>query len=298
MKPKAWTLLVVSVLACGGAYGVWRGRQENHALETRLTTMGRGATRLVQENAELREAVHQISEEKAAVEGELASVKDALQHAPAAKDDHASTISRENIQRWLGEANDPTVMRRLNLEARYQTLRQYADLFDQLKLDPAVETRLTILLADKHQSAVDVIVTAFQRGEDLSQDPDRYREIVAVAKDGIEKEINALIGDEAYGRYQDYNSAVAQTNVLRNFDLSLRGSSETLMPEQAAQMRHLLQGDNGSRITPQMIEEAKVFLSPSQLQVLDDLRAVQQADELRRIQALRMELTPLPADSH
>jgi len=34
----------------------------------------------------------------------------------------------------------------------------------------------------------------------------------------------------------------------------------------------------------------------AQVQVLDDLRAVQQADERRRIQRLQMTLTPLPTD--
>lgn len=296
MKTKSWIFSVLGALAVVSGIFLWRARGENEVLQARLTAVGKGTTRLVGENTELRAEVLHAQEETAAAQSELTAAREAMRSELAAKSEGGFAITPETVQRWLGEANDPAVMRRLNLQARYQTLRHYGDLLDQLKLEPKSETRLIMLLADKRQSAVDVAVTAFQRGEDLSQEPDRYREIVAGAKGEIEKQLNTLLGDEKYALYRNYDTSVAQVNVLRNVELSLRGSDEPLTSEQTGRIKETLQASNGTRITARMVDEAKEFLSPLQLQVLQDLRAVQQADEQRRIQRLQVALTPLPTD--
>jgi hypothetical protein len=292
MKPKEWAISLLGALLAVSVVCFWRTQRDNDVLQTRLAAVAQGTSRLVGENTELREEVRRAHDETLAVQAELTAARDAL----AQKPERISTITPETVQRWLGEASDPAVMRRLTLQARYQALRQYGPLLDQLKLDPTQEARLTVLLADKRQSAVDVVVTAFQRGEDLSQEPDRYREIVAGAKGEIEKQIYTLLGQERYLQYRDYDTSVAQGNVLRNVELSLRGSPETLTPEQTSRIKEILQGSDGARITAKMVDDAKEFLSPLQLQVLQDLRAVQQADEQKRIQRLQVALTPLPTD--
>lgn len=295
MKRRGWIFPGLVLLLTGSAILLWRARTESDGLQTRLTAVGRGTTRLVRENAELRDEVRRAHEQTSAIKEELTTAQQRVQEL-AQRAESALALSPESVVRWLGAANDPTVMRRLNLQARYQTLRAYADLFDQLKLEPAKEAELTRLLADKRQSAVDVVVTAFQRGEDLSQEPARYREIVAGAKAAIETQISALLGDAQYAQYRDYDASVAQANVLRNVELSLRGSAEPLTTEQGNRVKAILQGNSDARITAKMIEDAREFLSPLQLQVMQDLRAVQQADERRRIERLQVALTPLPVD--
>lgn len=295
MKSRSRLFVGLAVVSAATAFSLWRTREENQTLEKRLSAVGKGVTKLVAENAELRETVRVAGEENQALRTALEEQKSLAQKIPD-QPISVPALNSEAARQWLGAANHPVVMRRLSLQARYETIRQYGNLFDQLKLDPTTEARLTLLLADERQSATDVVVTALQRGEDLSQDPTRYREIVAAAKNEIQTEIRTLLGDEAYTRYRDFDSAVAQANVLRNFELSLRGSPETLAAEQSAKLRGALQTSDGGRLTAQMLVEAKEYLSPAQWQVLDDLRAVQQADEQRRIQQLQMELTPLPTD--
>lgn len=295
MKPKGWVFSGLGFLFVVTLVLFWQTKDERDGLQTRLAAVARGTTRLVRENAELRDEAVRAREQTATAKTELAAAQTRIQEL-AEKTDAAAVFSAESVQRWLGAANDPAVMRRLNLQARYQTLRAYADLFDQLKLEPGKEAELALLLADKRQSAVDVVVTAFQRGEDLSQEPTRYREIVAGAKAAIETQIKALLGDAQYAQYRDYDTSVAQANVLKNVELSLRGSAEPLTPEQGAQVKAILQGNSDARISAKMVEDARAFLSPLQLQVLQDLRAVQQADERRRIERLQVALTPLPVD--
>jgi hypothetical protein len=294
MKFRNRILLGLTVGAAT-AFSLWQIRGENRVLENRLSAVGKSVTKLVVENAELRETVRVAGEENQALRTALEEQKN-LSSQTADQHERSPAFTSENARDWLGAANHPVVIRRLSLQARYETIRQYGALFDQLKLDPPAEARLTHLLADERQSPIDVVVTALQRGEDLSQDPARYRQIVAAAKNEIQTEIRALLGEEAYTRYRDFDSAVAQAEVLRNFELSLRGSAESLAAEQSAKVRGALQNGDGGRLTAQMLADAKEYLSPAQWQVLDDLRAVQQADEQRRIQQLQMELTPLPTD--
>src|SRR3954471_10042677 len=139
MTRRVWIIAVLSVTAVTAAFCFWQARRENGVLQTRMTALGRGATRLVSENADLREAVRLAREDQEALQTELATTRENLAQELGQKIVRESPITPEVIQSWLGEANDPAVMRRLNLQARYQTLRQYADLFDQLKLDPARE---------------------------------------------------------------------------------------------------------------------------------------------------------------
>lgn len=205
-------------------------------------------------------------------------------------------VTPEILQRWLADANDPVVMRRLNLEARNFTMRRYGDLFDQLKLEPQQAVELTMLLADKRQSATDIAVTAYQRGEDLSKDPTRYRELVSAATTAIERQIGALLGEASYTHYRDYDHSVGQIGSLRDVELALRSSPEPLSLEQAERVKTALQDSNSTRITAKMIEEVRDVMSPLQLQTLQDLRAVQQAEEEQRKQQLRAVPTALPID--
>jgi hypothetical protein len=296
MKPTRWIAAFLGVLAGLAVLCFWRLRNETEVLQTRFAAVQEGTHRIIQARAELHEQLQLANEAIKETQAQLANEREAHRQELVAKPDLNASISPELVQRWLGEANDPTVMRRLNLQARNQVLRHYGDLIEQLKLEPQQAARFTTLLADKRQSAVDVVVTAFQRGVDLSQEPERYREIVAGAKAEIEHQINALLGDPMYTRYRDYENSVAQSNLLRDVQLSLRDTPEGLTPEQTARIQGILQDSNGTQITAKVIDESKEFLSPFQVEVLRDLRAVQQAEELKRVQRLQVSLTPLPTD--
>ena len=296
MKSSRWIAPFLGVLAVVAVWCLWRLRNETETLHTRFAAVQRGTQEIIQARAELHEQLQLANELIRETEVQLANEREARRQDLMAKTDLDGVISPDLVQRWLGEASDPAVMRRLNLQARNHVLRRYVDLIEELKLEVPQETRFMTLLADKRQSAVDVAVTAFQRGIDLSHEPERYREIVAAAKKEIENEINALLGEVKYTRYRDYENSLAQSNVLREVQLSLRGTSEDLTPEQTARIQGILQESNGAQLTAGVINEAKEFLSAFQLEVLQDLRAVQQAEELKRVQRLQASLTPLPTD--
>ncbi|MEO7413896.1 MAG: hypothetical protein ABIZ81_11110 [Opitutaceae bacterium] len=296
MKSTRWIAPMLGVLALVAVVCFWRLQQESENLQMRFVAIQRGTSQIIKGITQLSEEVQRANEQLHETQTELAAEREAHRQGPAQKTDRETAITPELVQRWLGEASDPTVMRRLNLQARNQVLRRYGDLLEQLELEPAQATQLMTLLADKRQSAVDVAVTAFQRGIDLSQEPERYREIVGGARTGIENQISALLGEARYTQYRDYENSLGQINVLRDVQLSLRDSTEVLTLEQTTRIQGILQESNGTEITAKVISEAKEFLSPLQLQVLQDLRAVQQADERRRLERLQASLTPLPVD--
>jgi len=193
-------------------------------------------------------------------------------------------ITADKLKQWLADANDPAVMRRLNTQARNQTLRRYSALFTQLNL-PAEQTEaFTKLLTDKRQAAMDIIVTQLQQGNDPTKDMDEFRNQLYASRGEIENQVHALLGDAGYAQYQAYDQDFSHQSVLTNLQGSLVGTAEPLTPEQASRMTQLLEQTNAGHITPEVITGAKDFLSPTQLQALQDLRAIFLANAQKRLQ--------------
>ena len=199
------------------------------------------------------------------------------------------------LHQYLADANDPAVMRRLNTEARNQTLRRFADLLKQLNLPPDQNEALVKLLTDKRQVALDTAVASFQAGNDPTQDMDAYRDLMFANRDSIEAQINALLGPTNYAQYQDNLRSVGQNAVVNNLQLTLSGTSEPLTPDQAAQFQQVMQDNSTSRINARVIAASKDFLTPVQMQALQDLRAIQQANAIKRSQPVQVLPTSAPS---
>ena len=293
LKNFAIPLLAAAVLAAG--FFLWRQQREIDRLKTRATTTITELSRRANEREELEKRLGESREEVTALRGELTQAqheqKSALEKTELRKNDgvlaEASRVSAETLKQWLTDADDSAVLRRLNLEARNKTLQRYGALTEQLALTPEQADQFTKLLTDKRQAAMDVAVLSYQHGEDPTNDMDGYRQLITATRDGIEEQIKTLLGDDKYAQYQDYNRSSGQSNVLNNLQLALRGTNAPLEPEQVARFTEVLQDSNANKITTKVINDSREFLSPAQLQTLQDLRAVQQANSQKRNQPIQ-----------
>ncbi len=196
-------------------------------------------------------------------------------------------IKADLVKQWLADANDPAVMRRLNTQARNQTLRRYSALFTQMNL-PADETEaFTKLLADKRQAPLDLVVGSLQQGADPTDDMDKFRSQINASRAEIETQIHALLGDAGYAQYQTYDQNFSHANVITNLQTALLGT-EPLTSEQTARLNEVMQKTQASHVTEEVIAGAKEFLSPAQLQALQDLRALTLANAQKRLQATQI----------
>ncbi len=186
-------------------------------------------------------------------------------------------------------------MRRLNTEARLQMLKRFGDLLRQLNLPPDQNEAFVKLLTDKRQVALDTAVASFQEGTDPSQDMDAYRDLMIANRDSIESQINALLGPDQLCPVPEQSPRYrTESDVLNNLQLSLSGTSEPLTPDQAAQIQQVMQDNNTARINAKVIAASKDFLTPVQMQALQDLRAIQQANAVKRAQPVQVLPTSAP----
>jgi hypothetical protein len=279
---------------------LWQQHQEIETLKVQAQTAATDTSRNTTERAQLEKNLRVARDEVTALRKELTDAREQANDAAAntaalakaAKNSAGgatdpSAVNDATLKQWLADADDPAVLRRLNLQARNKTMQRYGELFNQLKLTPEQTEQLTKLLTDKRQANMDVAVTSYQHGEDPTQDMDAYRDRVVAAREGIENQIAALLGDSAYAQYQDYDRSVGQMNVLNNLQLALRATSEPLTAEQADRFKGVLQDNNSTRITAKVIRDAREVLSPIQMQALEDLRAVQQANSQKRNQPMQ-----------
>lgn len=216
-------------------------------------------------------------------------------NAAAKQTSRATQIAATNLaggpnDQLIGEANDPAVVRRLNEQARLQIGHHYAALFDQLALPPDKKEQLIKLLADKRQAAADVAASMFQNGTDPREDPNGYVDMIAATREDLEKQIASLLGDSGYQAYQSFDRGIGQSQVMARMNLLLSEIQQPLTGEQATQLQASMQANKAGRVTGKVVKDATTFLNPAQMQVLRDLRAIQQANSQKRLAPV----APLP----
>lgn len=295
MKLPGHSLLPALCVALIAAALLWEQQQEIAALKFQATSTGEDLARRTAERNDLEKRFQTAQVETKTLQTALA---DALQKpaldakAGGAKAGRAAMengpVTAEMIKLWLAEANDPTVMRRLNVQARNQTLKHYGDLLKQLNLPPDQYEQLVKLLTDKRQAPLDAAVASFQQGEDPSTDVAGFRKQIVAVRDDLENQINSLLGDAAYGQYLNYDRVSGQSNAIGDLQTALTGTSEPLTPEQTARLQQVMQDNNTGHVTPKVITDSRGFLSPTQVQALQDLRAIQLANSVKRNQAVQV----------
>jgi hypothetical protein len=300
MKQASQILLsVLGVSLVAGAL-LWKQQQEIQSLESRLQVADQELEQQQTEHAELEKKFAETRQQTSTLESALSAAQESAKPGKSAEakrergGGNGGNVSEEMLHQYLADANDPAVMRRLNTEARNQTLRRFADLLKQLNLPPDQNEALVKLLTDKRQVALDTAVASFQQGNDPTQDMDAYRDLMFANRDSIEAQINALLGPTNYAQYQDNLRSVGQNAVVNNLQLTLSGTSDPLTPDQAAQIQQVMQENSTSRINARVIAASKDILTPVQMQALQDLRAIQQANAIKRTQPVQVLPTSAP----
>ena len=296
-EPRNYLILILCAALLAAGTLLWQQRAEADQWKARVETAEKELAGQTAERAALEKRVREAQDQAATLQSELTAARDAQPSsaAPAPAGKKRNTMAAEGgqltpdlLKQWLADASDPVVLRRLNTQARNQTLRRFGDLFKQLNLTPEQTDGLTKLLTDKRQAGMDVAVASYQQGNDPTQNPDDYRDQVIASHTDIENQIHALLGDANYAQYQDFTRDTGQTNLIKGLELALRNTPNPLTPDQAALIKQTLEDNGTSRITAKVVADTKDFLSPAQHQALQDLRAIQQANAQKRIQPVQI----------
>ena len=298
-QPRNYVILFLSIMLLAAAGLLWQKGQETAEWKMRALAGEHELARQADERSGLEKRAQEAEARTGMLQSELVDA----QRKPAptsakrtAKDKSAALpepVTADQIKQWLADANDPAAMQRLNAQARLLLQQRYSALFAKLGFAPEQTEALTKLLIDKQQLVSDVAVAAIQNGVDPRTDPDAFQALLMAGKAGIEGQIRSFLGDNGYAQYLAYDQGIVSSNSLIRVQRILANTPDVLTEEQSVQLTQLLSSGSGNgRITPRAIADAKGFLSPAQIQALEQARAIQLANSQNRIDAA---LPPDPA---
>jgi len=177
----------------------------------------------------------------------------------------------------FAQRNDPRVRDLLAVISASQVGLRYTSLFRQLALPPESAARLKKLLADKWTVPTDVIAAASENGV---TDPALFYKLVAQSNAEIDQQIHALLGDESFGKYRDYQQLEPQRAVVQQLQTAMSGSTDPLSPAQADSLVAILARQstepNSKRlvINDSAVADASRVLSSPQLTTFRDVIAL------------------------
>lgn len=160
----------------------------------------------------------------------------------------------------------PEVQRLMALQQRGQLDARYAALFKNLNLPPEQLEKLKALLVEKQSVGQDVLAAARSQGINLRDDPEAFRKMIASTQAEVDNSIKAVLGEEGFAKYQNYQETLPQRNVVSQLQQSLSYTSAPLSDSQAEQLVQILaqttpKNTRGNRGGDQSVVEANVTVA-------------------------------------
>ena len=187
------------------------------------------------------------------------------------------------VKPLLTVAPDPAAIAAQAARLRLQVAGRYGPLAQKLGLSPTQSDQLMRLLVDKQMIPNDATLAGLQQGGNVLNDPGAFATVVAESQDQIENQIQALLGDEGYAQYLQWNITAGQSGSIARLQAALAGT-EPLSDAQVTQLQQLLNDNHVGHLTAKILATAQAqgFLSSTQMQALASLFEQQQAAQQAR----------------
>jgi hypothetical protein len=302
MKTSKNTLIAgLSLLSLGLAVVAWKsywraaqleavalGGEDAATLRRQLADAER-QRRVTEENAEGRAALKEAAPDVAAKEATTPARGRGGRGDPAAMQ---AVMDRPEMQRLAA------LQQKAALDGRYGAL------FKTLNLSPEKLAAFKSLLAEKEATMMDTMRAAREQGLDPRSDPEGFKKLVATTQAQTDSAIKAAIGDEAFTQYEQYQATQPQRAVVSQLQQSLSYTNAPLTSAQADQMVQVLAatttaattegmggrggpmgggggpgGGSSVVITAATVAQAQTVLTTTQVQALQDLQALQVAQQ-------------------
>lgn len=185
--------------------------------------------------------------------------------------------------------------------------QRYAALFRELAQNGTSAQQidqLKNLLVQRQEAMMDAMQAARQNGINPRTDSADFQQAVNDATSSVDSQIQSALGSAAYAQYQQYQQTLPEQATVSQLQQSLSYSGSPLSDAQAQQLVQLLQqsqgpsasggnvtfvygggpgrffgGGGGASITQQALAQAAGFLTPTQVQALQQMQQQQQAQQ-------------------
>lgn len=184
----------------------------------------------------------------------------------------------------IARIDDPEARRLMDIVQRGQIVQRFAGLFKELKLPPEKLAELQSLLVDRQNAATDVLIAASQQGINPMQDPAQFRQMVQDAQNQIDEKIQSSLGADDYAQFQTFQQTQSQRGTVNQLQQNLSFTDTPLTDAQKTQMVQIIAQSapagqsGGGAITDVTVSQAQGVLSAPQLQALQNMQQLQQAN--------------------
>lgn len=194
----------------------------------------------------------------------------------------------------------PSYQRAVQLKQDAWVEEKYGALFAQLQLDPAKLNNLRRLLLDRRFASRDVRMVAEELGLGAEQNAE-LRKLSEENRLEIDAEIQAMLGEQGYGKLSAYEGTVNQRAIIDRLESRLSYSQSPLNAAQNQALYDLFSpsgsGASGAgpnrvwSLTEDSLTQAQAVLSAEQLEVLQILMEEQTVE--RTLNEARAEIRAL-----
>ncbi len=145
--------------------------------------------------------------------------------------------------------DSPLAQRVMQQQQKLALDSRYAPLFKALNLPPDKLDKFKSLLLDKQTAVQDVMAAAFDQGIDPRANGGEVRKMIASAQAEIDTNLKALLGDDAFAQYDQFQRTQPQRNVVNQLQQSLSYTAAPLSTAQADQLVAILTANTAARPT-------------------------------------------------
>lgn len=278
MKPLVGPLIVVLALATAGfAWLAWHEYGELAALRAEGVAPD--------ERARLQKVAWDAERTIRELRARLGAERSARASASATEPTDSLSLQARTLaaaaEDWFSRMDDPEIQKLRDAQRMALIRREYASFFESARLTPAQIQQFERLMLERWDAQNDVLAAATQQGINPMQDPREFQQMVRDAQNQVDQQLQAGLGAATYGQYQAYQRAQGQRTVVAQLQQDLDFTSAPLSEAQAQQMATVMAETNpkgGGNVSDQTVALARGVLSPPQVQALQNLQQVQQAN--------------------
>ncbi len=220
----------------------------------RLREAERDRSRVAEQNRELAGLAHNLRNSEARQASNVAALVKQIKTSGTNSPDDGTSGALGGGQ-GMGEMfekmmSDPAMKEMIRSQQKTMMKSMYGSLFKELNLPAEQQKKLTELLLDAQMSSVENMGDLFKSEGDA-----RTNAINAVAEKqkATQEQIKALLGDEKYAQYEDYQKTLGDRMVLNQFQQQSAGTETELRDDQMQRLVALIKEERAR--TPPIFDE-------------------------------------------
>ncbi|HEY0551065.1 MAG TPA: hypothetical protein VGF13_15780 [Verrucomicrobiae bacterium] len=150
---------------------------------------------------------------------------------------------------------DPAMREMMREQQKAMINMMYGGLFKDLKLSPEEKDKLKELLTNSQMKNIESAQGMFGDKEGVTENTTKQ---IADAKKQTDVEIKALLGDERFAQYQEYQKNVGERMQLDQLRNQMAGANMPLDDAQAAQMMQIMKDEKAASPAPISDDQTKM----------------------------------------